>query len=195
MGRVGWLLSHARRMDCRPRRTSETGIRVISSVARVMIVGLCDVASLLSPFHLKKKGMPDRARFSVARELAGMEPAQAFEVSTKFAQLDERLCREYGRRVRDDSRLAFHACTGSIQRPVEEIIAEMATMQWISENTDYQAFCEVSLRKMADRAKATYGIRNWKPVWEVVRYYGPDLVKLHMVKEIGEVPELRVCAD
>lgn len=131
-------------------------------------------------------------RFSCQAELLRLDPAVRENVEVGLERLRVRFLNEYGRTLRDDSRLAFNACCGQLPTTEDEVLAEMATIQWLSESTPYQPLCELVLRKIANRAHERYGIKDWKALWEVVRAHGPELLKLHLIERAGGIPELRL---
>lgn len=111
-----------------------------------------------------------------------------------FALLSERMRAEYGMLPRDDSQFAYNFCIGAVPDNMDVVLDEMATMQWLCNNTEYQPLCELALRKVADRARQLYGIKDWKRVWHAVRMHTPDILKMRLVQQLGGVPELRITA-
>ena len=93
------------------------------------------------------------------------------------------LANGYSANVRDDSRLAFLWANGDLPANIYDIAQEMATIQYISNSTDYHACTERALRRFADTIKAKHKRVSWKTVWEIVREHGPDIVKYTILQQ------------
>ena len=93
--------------------------------------------------------------------------------------------------VRDDSRLAYNWAFGTVKAPVEEVIEEIAFIQWISKHTNYQQISEEGLRQIANEFKEKYPDISWTTIWTYVRRFGPDLFKYLVVENCkAGVPDL-----
>ena len=91
-------------------------------------------------------------------------------------------------RLRDDSRLAFQHASGAMDfHPIwkhkELVVHEMATQQFVCAHTPYVTMLSPALREMTARLKTKYGLKSWKVAWEIVRDYGPDLVRYAVLEE------------
>ncbi len=93
------------------------------------------------------------------------------------------LANGYTAEVRDDSRLAFLWASGVLPANIYDIAQEMATIQYISNNTDYHALTESGLRRIAESVKAKHKKLSWKRVWEIVREHGPDVIKYSVLHD------------
>lgn len=98
----------------------------------------------------------------------------------------------YGCGVRDDSRLAFNWASCSIRADLHDITEELGFMQWLSDNTSYQATMQETLRNMANALKAEHPDLNWGEVWSIVRSFGPDMIRYIIIEyeHASGVPEL-----
>lgn len=132
------------------------------------------------------------APFSTAVALSRLPPALRPGVARRLRQLEDELQDEYGLRLRDDSRFAFAHCTGESGEDRATVLAEMATMQWLCDRTDYTQLCQLVMRRVAEQAREVYGVTDWKATWRIVRQFVPDLLKMHLVERLGGVPDLRL---
>jgi hypothetical protein len=132
-----------------------------------------------------------RPRFSCAAAVAALDAPARDRATERLRALGDGMWRVYSRSLRDDSRLAYLHASEQIDAPPEEVMADMAFVQWLSEATDYQAICEATLPLIAARAKSVHKLRDWAAVWRITREYGPELLKYHLVHQMGGVPNLR----
>lgn len=135
--------------------------------------------------------MCDRVHFSCEKSLLNLsndEQARAREKHKKLSESMQILEYKYG--VRDDSRLAYNYCVGKLDWKEFDVMEELCFIQWLSENTEYQALCEILMRMVAERFKTMYGIGNWSLIYELVRSYVPDILKQHIIEE-SDLPEMK----
>lgn len=135
--------------------------------------------------------MPDRARFSCAAHLATLGDETKAHAVERLALLKRTLHERYALELRDDSRLAFKFATEETSWSLRDVADELAFIQFLSANSDYQATCERFLRILADNMHAEYGV-HWNVVWRIVRQYGPDILKHEYISQMGCVPQLTV---
>lgn len=135
--------------------------------------------------------MCDRVHFSCERNLLNLSDVEQSRAREKLKKLSESMqILEYKYAIRDDSRLAYNYCVGKLNWKELEVMEELCVIQWLSEATDYQALCEILIRSVAERFKTMYGIGNWSLIYEIVRSYVPDILKQHIVDEMG-LPEMK----
>lgn len=133
--------------------------------------------------------MPDRPRFSLEAQLAKLDAPERQAAEAKLHALRSELVARHGVDVRDDSRLAYQHATDATDLRLEDICEELALIQWLSRETDYQRMCEPFLRTLAERMREQYNL-DWRAVWKVVRVYGPDILKYEYIQQMGGVPAL-----
>lgn len=140
--------------------------------------------------------MASRPRFSCAEALGQIEDATFRERAMwNHEMLSRELHDRYGLDMRDDSRFAYNFSVGAVMDSVDDVTAEIAIMQWLSDTTPYQRVCEESMRVIAARSKQRYGLRDWSRTWQIVRLYVPELLKLHLIDQVGGVPNLARCTN
>lgn len=131
-------------------------------------------------------------RFSIRAELAKMPPETAAGFSKKMKVLQDLMSKTTPYKVRDDSKLAHMFCDNTLSPfwTKEQVAHEMATIQWLSNTTEYVSLSQPVMREMAKKLKEEYGIRDWKVVWKLVSDYGPDLLKYDCMYNSGlQIPD------
>jgi len=128
--------------------------------------------------------------FSLKQSTLGLtEPFRA-EVASRLAYL-EGVLGAHNFKLRDDSRLAFLWATGRLDPTWDagEVCHEMMSMQFICANTCYNEVSQPFLRCLANGFKKKYKLKSWSTTWNIVREYGPDILKLICLVESGlQVP-------
>lgn len=90
---------------------------------------------------------------------------------------------QLGMQPRNDSVLTFNYAVDNAE-PGDSPIAiarELVVVNYIFQNTNYGAIVEEVLRALSNSVKSRYGL-TWKQSWDIVRFYGPTIVKLYCVK-------------
>jgi len=134
----------------------------------------------------------DTARFSSAAALQNMSDAEMADFSRNMKMLEVKISKNTPYKVRDDSKLAHAFCANKLPSfwTADNVVHEMASIQWISETTDYVSISQPALRELAKMLKDQYGVRNWKRVWQIVSEYGPDLLKYKCMYDSGlQIPD------
>ncbi len=131
-------------------------------------------------------------RFSTEAAILELNYDDAHRVQSNLNVLKATMNMEgYKVSVRDDSRLAYNWAFGTIKAPIEEVIEELAFIQWLSKHTNYQQASENGLRQIANSFKEKYPDINWTTIWTYVRQFGPDLFKYLVVEQCSAgVPDL-----
>ncbi|AEP15098.1 hypothetical protein EOVG_00161 [Emiliania huxleyi virus 88] len=130
-------------------------------------------------------------RFSIDQAILDLDWEVANRVQMNINALRSTMSLRYNVGVRDDSRLAYNWAIGTVRAPIEEIMEELAFIQWLSSHTNYQQVCEDGLRSIANDIKFKYPDISWSKVWTIVRGIGPDLIKYTLVdKYSAGVPDL-----
>jgi len=91
--------------------------------------------------------------------------------------------RQLGMEPRDDSRLTYLYANGEEMNglPPSTVAHELVVVNKIYENTQYQYIIEDVMRELALHLKKKYRL-SWTVAWEIVKFYGPTLIKLYSVK-------------
>lgn len=88
-----------------------------------------------------------------------------------------KLQQKYGMEPRTDSYLTKKYASGETDQTAEEIAKELVCVDYIYKNTLYGELIEEYMRQLAGLIKNKYRL-NWTDTWEIVRFYGPDSLKL-----------------
>jgi hypothetical protein len=120
-----------------------------------------------------------------------MDETKSAQIQRRLDHLDALMRRMTCYRLRDDSKLAFLVASGEKAISDEDLVKEMAVIQWISQHTAYQPVLEITMRKLANRIKREYKIGDWKVIWKIVRELTPDIVKYYMVAQHQTIPDLQ----
>lgn len=131
-------------------------------------------------------------RFSIEAAILELNFDDAHRVQSNLNVLKATMnMKGYKVSVRDDSRLAYNWAFGTVKAPIEEVIEELAFIQWLSKHTNYQQSSETGLRDIANSFKEKYPDINWTTIWTHVRQFGPDLFKYLVVEKCSAgVPDL-----
>ena len=130
-------------------------------------------------------------RHSTERAILELDWNTASHVQANLTALHTTMLTKYNVSVRDDSRLAYNWALGVINAPIDEIMEELAFIQWISSHTNYQIICEDGLRSIANAIHDIYPNISWSNIWTIVRSYGPDLIKYMVVEKFSSgIPDL-----
>ena len=165
--------AHSRLMNASDLRTSAT---VMSCIADVV-----------SSIRLLARGW-------VLVSTAGKMP---FDLTEAMAQVsdDEREAmhakidlvhmaqRRLGMEPRNDSRLTYNFARGLLDDDdvPSSIASELFVVEKIHSETNYSLIIEDVLRAIAKHVKEKYKI-PWTNAWEIVRFYGPTMLKLYCIK-------------
>ena len=126
------------------------------------------------------------APFSLKRSVAELAEPWRGEVRARLEYL-ERILYSYSFELRDDSRLAFLWATGRLHCSWDamEVCHEMMSIQFICANTLYTDLSQPFLRCLAKGLKEKYKLKSWSTTWNIVREYGPDILKLICLVDSG----------
>ena len=91
--------------------------------------------------------------------------------------------RELGMEPRNDSQLTFKYAIKEIDDAPREIANELMVVDRIYNDTEYSAIIEDVLREIAHHIKRKYNL-SWSDTWELVRFYGPTMLKLYCLKPV-----------
>lgn len=93
--------------------------------------------------------------------------------------------RRLGMEPRDDSRLTYRYATNQLDGDdVPSAIAnELYVVDQLYKATPYGQLLEDVLRELADFVRRKYKL-GWSETWEIVRFYGPTMLKLHCAKRV-----------
>lgn len=95
-----------------------------------------------------------------------------------YDQVSQRLASISSYSVRPDSKLIKKACAGELpEQTVEQVARELATIQYLYDQTSYGTILETRMREIADEVKRTHPMLPWGQVWEIVKELGPGIVK------------------
>jgi len=94
----------------------------------------------------------------------------------RFKQVCD-LQKSYGMTPRDDSILTQKYANKQIEGPPEDIAKELFCVDYIYCNTIYGEIIEEYMRCLASLIKQKYKL-SWNDTWEIVKFYGPDSLKL-----------------
>ena len=90
--------------------------------------------------------------------------------------------RQYGMDPRNDSILTYKYAIGENEDDVPSAIAaELVFVDKLYKQTPYGRLLEDVLRGIADSMKRKYNL-PWNETWEIVRFYGPTMLKLYCLK-------------
>lgn len=90
---------------------------------------------------------------------------------------------DIGMQPRDDSILTFNYGIGIADGPPSAIASELVVVDRIHKTTPYPHIIEQVLREIANHVRHKYRI-PWKETWDIVRFYGPTMLKLYCKKQI-----------
>lgn len=137
-----------------------------------------------SKFESFVLGVPHKkmGTFSLRRALETLPNDERTAASARVAMVhaaQERL----GMEPRDDSILTFKYATNQLEdEDVPSAIAsELFIVDRIHKETPYSSIIEDVLRDMADFVRRKYRL-DWTTTWQIVRFYGPTMLKLYCVK-------------
>lgn len=91
--------------------------------------------------------------------------------------------RELGMDPRDDSQLTYNFAIKALEEEdnPRAIANELNIVNNLYNNTRYGVILEEVLRGIAQHVKDRYRL-SWKDTWEIVRFYGPTMLKMHCFK-------------
>lgn len=89
--------------------------------------------------------------------------------------------RFYNMEPRSDSQLTALYERGLLPGvSARKVARELVATHFIYQNTLYKELIEEYMRHVANRLRATYAL-SWTSTWQIVRFYAPIALKLHMV--------------
>lgn len=89
--------------------------------------------------------------------------------------------RFYNMEPRSDSQLTSLYERGLLPGvSARKVARELVATHFIYQNTLYKELIEEYMRHVANRLRATYAL-SWTSTWQIVRFYAPIALKLHMV--------------
>lgn len=100
----------------------------------------------------------------------------------------------YGMQPREDSKLTDLYARGLLDAALtaDSVARELVATDFLYKNTLYPEILEDFLRGVANRCKRENPSLTWNQVWEIVRFYGPDVLKLMMCTHCCvTIPETR----
>ena len=106
------------------------------------------------------------------------------DYNTRFNEIID-LQKKYGMEPRSDSYLTKMYAEGKTDESAINIVKELIAVDYIYKNTLYGEFIEDYMRELAGIIKHNYNI-TWTDTWEIVRFYGPDSLKLLSLECTGE---------
>ena len=125
-----------------------------------MVFELDHALALFSADHTKHRSIQARVQaVQAAQRCLGMEP-------------------------RNDSRLTYLYAVGDCMahEPPSVIAHELVTVDTIYRETEYGQIIEDVLRELAAHLRRTYAL-SWTDTWDIVRFYGPTMLKLYLVRQ------------
>lgn len=126
--------------------------------------------------------------FSVNAAIENLPP-EARENAIQKVELVHAAQRRLGMEPRDDSYLTFNYASGELDRDdssayVPSTIAnELFIVDRIHKETTYSQILEDTMRELAHDIRTQYRL-DWVTTWDIVRFYGPTLIKLHCFKRL-----------
>ncbi len=126
--------------------------------------------------------------FSVNAAIKNLPP-EARENAIQKMELVHAAQRRLGMEPRDDSYLTFNYASGELDRDdssayVPSTIAnELFIVDRIHKETTYSQILEDTMRELAHDIRAQYRL-DWVTTWDIVRFYGPTLIKLYCFKRL-----------
>lgn len=98
--------------------------------------------------------------------------------------------RFYNMEPRSDSQLTALYERGLLPGvSARKVARELVATHFIYQNTLYKELIEEYMRHVANRLRATYAL-SWTSTWQIVRFYAPVALKLHMVIQTAtRIPE------
>ena len=128
--------------------------------------------------------------FNLHRELTKLSPDER-KAAIHRIDMVHAAQRRLGMEPRTDSLLTFNFATrrlGSDDAP-SAIANELFIVDAIHQNTEYPQLIEEVLREIAEFVRAKYKL-DWTTTWEIVRFYGPTMLKLYCIKTSQILPRL-----
>ena len=89
----------------------------------------------------------------------------------------ENLQRSYGMEPRKDSYLSKMYANNETDLSALDVVKELISVDYIYKNTLYGETIEDYMRELAQLIKENYKL-SWNQTWEIVKFYGPDSLKL-----------------
>lgn len=120
--------------------------------------------------------------FDLTEAVKGLESDKLEVVQAKI-NLVHMAQRRLGMEPRNDSRLTYNFALGLLDHDdvPSSIASELFVVEQIFSTTNYSRIIEDVLREIAEYVKKKYQI-PWTNAWEIVRFYGPTMLKLHCIK-------------
>ena len=122
-------------------------------------------------------------KFNLSDAISALPETEQEEVRRRV-ELVHCLQRKYGMEPRDDSQLTLNYARGLLdEEDIPSSIAnELVIVDAIHRLTPYPDLIEDVLREIAHHIRAKYRL-NWRDTWEIVRFYGPTMLKLYCAKK------------
>ena len=97
--------------------------------------------------------------------------------------------RQRGMEPRNDSILTYKYAIGELEEDdvPSTIAAELVFVDKLYKHTNYGRIVEDVLRGIADAMKRKYNL-SWNDTWDIVRFYGPTMLKLYCLKNSEMLP-------
>ena len=83
----------------------------------------------------------------------------------------------YGMEPRQDSYLSKMYANNETDLSALDVVKELIAVDYIYKNTLYGETIEDYMRELASLIKKNYKL-TWTQTWEIVKFYGPDSLKL-----------------
>lgn len=103
------------------------------------------------------------------------------------------LQKKVGMNPREDSRLTrqyAEGCADPEFASVQDVVHELYIVDGIFRTTLYGEVIEDVMRRVADQLRERYRV-TWTVAWDIVRFYVPTMLKLHMLRRSG----VQLCGD
>lgn len=121
--------------------------------------------------------------FDLTESIDALSPTRRNVASERVAWVQS-VQRQLGMEPRNDSLLTYKYAIGEVNDDdVPSTIAkELVFVDELYRTSNYGAILEEALRAIAEAMKRKYNL-PWAETWEVVRFYGPTMIKLYCVRQ------------
>lgn len=125
--------------------------------------------------------------FDLTAAVAALPEEERSVVQTKI-ELVQNAQRRLGMEPRNDSSLTFNYARGLLEEDdvPSSVANELVIVDRIHRDTNYSLIIEDVLREIADHIRRKYRL-PWVDAWDIVRFYGPTMLKLYCVKPSTQI--------
>ena len=122
--------------------------------------------------------------FSITKELASIPIENRAMVESRLNEVRHRQLK-LGMQPRDDSQLTFRFALGMLDadETAATVANELIIVDALYKKTPYGDIIEDVLREIAHHVRKRYRL-PWGDTWDIVRFYGPTMLKLHFAKSM-----------